>query len=81
MAALLGCVDKEQCSKLIEKAYDIEMKFKGPHIAYFWLQTCHRDCNENIWSTKFLWAPYWPRYYWIELLESEFFFVGDFPVA
>jgi hypothetical protein len=32
-------------------------------------QECSRGCDKDIESSKFLWGPYLPGYYWMELLE------------
>eukprot|EP00935_MAST-01C_sp_MAST-1C-sp1_P002358 g2358.t1 len=57
------------CAALIERAYRVSMARFGPAAANSWLQECHRGTTKEIESTKFLWAPYLPRFYWLELLE------------
>jgi hypothetical protein len=61
--------DFAECSTLIKRAYSIQLSLYGPAAANQWLQECSRGCDKDIESSKMLWGPFLPGYYWMELLE------------
>jgi hypothetical protein len=58
-----------KCTELVERAYHVKQGLWGPACSITWLQQCMRAQDQEITRSKFLWSPYCPRYYWLELLE------------